>query len=76
MIEYETEYIISTADINKKGTVVTVTDDNNYKNRVCVRKASGKEIFVWHSATSYVVDAAISDSQETVMLTTLATYTK
>ncbi len=76
MLEYQTEYIISTADINKKGTVITVTDDNNYKNRVSVRKSSGKEIFVWHSATSYVVDAAISDNQETVMLTTLATYTK
>lgn len=76
MLEYQTEYIILAADINKNGTVITVTDDNNYKNRVSVRKASGKEIFVWHSATSYVVDAAISDNQETVMLTTLSTYTK
>lgn len=73
ILEYETQYNISNACVNKYGSFVTVTEEENFKNLVCLRDASGKEFFTWHSANSYVMDAAVSDDESTIMLTTMTT---
>lgn len=73
ILEYETKYNISNASINKYGSFITVTEEDSFKNLVSLRDVSGKEMFVWHSANSYVVDASVNSAENSIMLTTLTT---
>ncbi len=73
MLSYETQYNITTAKINKHGSFVTVTDEDGYKSMVKLLDVSGDELFSWHSAGAYVVDAAIEKNESTIMLTAINT---
>ena len=74
MLEYETAYSIANASVNRYGSFVTITEEDSFKNLVCVRNITGKEFFTWHSANSYIIDAAISDDEASVMMSVLATH--
>ncbi len=74
ILEYETKYGIANASVNRYGSFVTVTEEESFKNLVCVRDITGKEFFTWHSANAYVIDAAISSDEGTLMLSALTTH--
>ncbi len=69
--ECQTEYNIINASVADDGGYVVITEDGAYKSLVSVKNAAGKEVFSWHSANSYALDAAISDDFKSVMIATI-----
>lgn len=71
--ENHTQYNIMNASVSDDGGYVVITEDDEYKSLVSVKDASGKEVFVWHSANAYAIDAEISKNFKSVMISTLNT---
>lgn len=73
ILSYETQYNITTARVNKYGSFVTVTDEDGYKSLVKLIDSAGDELFTWHSAGAYVVDAAVAKNESTLMIAAVNT---
>ena len=71
--ECEMQYNITNASVKSDGGFVVITDDSGYKSLVTIKNSSGKEVFSWHSANAYAIDADFSDDYRNIMISTLNT---
>lgn len=62
---------ILTGAVNKNGYFALVTDEKGFKAQIIVYNKSGKEIYKWHSAENYITDVDISDSNDTLIASTV-----
>lgn len=71
VIQANTTYNILNAGVAKNGAFFLVEDEPYYKGRLTVRDSKNKDMFVWHSGTSYIIDAAFNDRTSQIAVTTL-----
>jgi hypothetical protein len=69
----DTENAIITASISENGDVVVVTEKPYYKGAVIVYNKDGKQVFVWNSGSSDIMDADISSAGRKVAVAMLNT---
>ncbi len=62
LLRLNTESSIVLVKVSKSGRVLVVTEERGYNAKVAVYAPDGKEIYVWHTSTYNVIDAAISDN--------------
>lgn len=55
---------IITARVNRAGRIAVATKEKGYRAQVIVFTPEGKQIYVWHSATYYVLDLALNDRSD------------
>lgn len=66
-------YNIINASVSADGRFVIIADEPYYKGMVTVKDASDKEIFVYHSGNSYIIDAAIGTDTSKLALAVMNT---
>lgn len=59
---HKSPYRITTAKVNKSGYLTVVSKERGYKSQVAVISPTGTEVYVWHSAKYYIVDAICDNS--------------
>ncbi len=59
LLQTASAYNIINASVAPDGKFVVISDEPYYKGLVTVKDAKGNEVFVWHSGSSYVIDAAL-----------------
>ena len=64
---------IQSADVSGKGDVVVVSEKTYYKGAVSVYNKSGRQVFVWNSGASEIIDADISGRTRRLAVSLLST---
>ncbi len=71
LVQANSTYNILNAGVAKNGAFFLVEDEPYYKGLLTVRDSKNKDMFVWHSGSSYIIDAAFNDRTSQIALTTL-----
>lgn len=72
LIHTTTTYGILNAGIASNGTFFIIEDEPYYKGLLTVRDNKNKDLFVWHSGTSYIIDAAFNERTSQIAVSTLS----
>ncbi len=72
LLQSNAAYGILNAGIAPNGTFFLVEDEPYYKGLLTVYDSENKEEFVWHSGTSYIIDAAFNDRASQIAISTLS----
>lgn len=67
------QYNIINASVAADGKFVVISDEPYFKSLITVKDAGDKEIFVWHSGSSYIVDAVIGSDANKLAAAVLST---
>lgn len=71
LVQANSTYNILNAGVAKNGAFFLVEDEPYYKGLLTVRDSKNKDMFVWHSGSSYIIDATFNDRASQIALTTL-----
>lgn len=66
-----TDYNILFAKLFDNGYIAAVTEDSGSKEQVKIYDKNGQEIFIWHSGESNILDAALSDSGQSLVISSV-----
>lgn len=70
-MEVPTDDAVITGSINKNGYFALVTKEKGYKAQIIVYDPTGTVLYKWHSADNYIIDVAISPSNQCLAAATL-----
>ncbi len=71
MIKTNVPYPIINAGVAANGNFFIIEDEPYYKGLLTVRDNKNKDLFVWHSGTSYIIDAAFNERTSQIAISTL-----
>lgn len=71
LVQANSTYNILNAGVAKNGAFFIVEDEPYYKGLLTVRNSKNKDMFVWHSGSSYIIDACFNDRTSQIAVTTL-----
>lgn len=69
LFEINTDGAIVCADVSENGDIILVCEKNQYKGSVNVYNKNGESIYIWNSGSDRILDADISASRRTAVLT-------
>lgn len=72
VLQANAAYGILNAGVAANGTFFLVEDEPYYKGLLTVYGSDNKDKFVWHSGTSYIIDAAFNDRASQIAISTLS----
>lgn len=69
LFDIDTDGAIVCADVSDNGDIILVCEKNQYKGCVTVYNKNGEPIYIWNSGSDRILDADISGSRRTAVLT-------
>ncbi len=72
LIQANSTYSILNAGVSRNGAFFLVEDEPYYKGLLTVRNTKNKDMFVWHSGSSYIIDAIFNERSSQIAVTTLS----
>lgn len=73
ILHTQSSYEIINAKVSSTGKFVIISKEPHFKGLASVKDAKGEEIFVWHSGSAYIIDAAIGSDDNKIALAVVNT---